>query len=233
MTRNTDVSKISRRGALATIAGAVVAGCTQHTTYSPTGFRAPIAPEFLSMYAAVPDERFPLPAIDLTQIDPVYFRQQVAHTSSHPTGTIIVDTANKFLYLTQENGMAMRYGIGVGRDGFDWSGRARIPFKRKWPTWTPPAAMIEREPELEKYRNGMEPGLENPLGARALYLFDNGVDTLYRLHGTNEPWSIGQAMSSGCIRLLNQDAIDLYNRTPNGTRVIVDHNMGPPPAPVA
>jgi lipoprotein-anchoring transpeptidase ErfK/SrfK len=125
----------------------------------------------------------------------------------------------------RENGRALRYGVGVGRDGFDWSGRAKILMKRKWPTWTPPRSMIERQPELEKYANGMPPGLDNPLGARALYLFENGRDTLYRLHGTNEPWSIGKAMSSGCIRLFNQDIIDLYDRVPRGTSVVVlEHN---------
>ena len=226
---------LTRRASFAILAGAAVAGCSATTAGLPEqGIRPAISSKYLQMYAAVPDERFPLPAIDLTKIDPVYYRQQVAYTSPHPTGTIVVDTANKFLYLTQENGMAMRYGIGVGRAGFDWGGRAVIPFKRKWPRWTPPADMIAREPELEKYRNGMEPGLDNPLGARALYLFDNGVDTLYRLHGTNEPWSIGQAMSSGCIRLLNQDAIDLYNRTPNGTRVVVEHGLpAQPQQPIA
>ena len=115
----------------------------------------------------------------------------------------------------------MRYGVGLGREGFGWDGRARIPFKRAWPTWTPPAEMIAREPELEKYRDGMEPGLDNPLGARALYLFEGRVDTLYRLHGTQEAYSIGRAVSSGCVRLLNQDIIDLYDRVPNGTEVVV------------
>jgi lipoprotein-anchoring transpeptidase ErfK/SrfK len=115
----------------------------------------------------------------------------------------------------------MRYGVGVGREGFGWNGVARIQMKREWPRWTPPAEMIARQPELEPYRRGMEPGLENPLGARALYLFQNGRDTLYRLHGTNEPRSIGSNVSSGCVRLVNQDIIDLYSRTPLGTRVVV------------
>jgi lipoprotein-anchoring transpeptidase ErfK/SrfK len=124
--------------------------------------------------------------------------------------------------------MAMRYGVGVGKAGFGWSGRAVIQYKRKWPRWTPTDNMIARDPELEQWRDGMEPGLTNPLGARALYLFENGRDTLYRIHGTNEPWSIGQAMSSGCIRLLNQDIIDLYNRIPNGNPVLVKDSSGPP-----
>ena len=115
----------------------------------------------------------------------------------------------------------MRYGVGLGRQGFEWSGRARIAWKRPWPTWTPPAEMIERQPELEEYRHGMEPGLDNPLGARALYIFEGNVDTLYRLHGTNEVWSIGKAVSSGCVRLLNQDAIDLYDRVASGSPILV------------
>lgn len=115
----------------------------------------------------------------------------------------------------------MRYGVGIGRAGFDWGGRARIATKKAWPTWTPPAEMIARQPDLEKYRDGMSPGLDNPLGARALYIFEGNRDTLYRLHGTAETWSIGKAVSSGCVRLLQQDVIDLYNRVPDGTPIIV------------
>ena len=136
-------------------------------------------------------------------------------------GTIIVDTQAKFLYYIMPDGKAMRYGIGVGREGFGWSGTARVAMKREWPTWTPPSAMIKRQPELAKFRNGMDPGLKNPLGARALYLFNKGGDTGYRLHGTPEWWTIGKAMSSGCIRLMNQDIIDLYDRAEQGAKVIV------------
>lgn len=110
---------------------------------------------------------------------------------------------------------------GVGREGFGWAGAATILHKAAWPRWTPPAEMVARDPHLEPYRHGMKPGLKNPLGARALYLFQNGRDTLYRLHGTNDPRSIGKNVSSGCIRLLNQDVIDLYRRAPVGTRVVV------------
>jgi len=118
----------------------------------------------------------------------------------------------------------MRYGVGLGRAGFSWSGRGVIQWKKKWPTWTPPAEMIEREPDLEKYsaeNGGMQPGLDNPLGARALYIFQDGEDTLYRLHGTGEASSIGKAVSSGCVRLLNQDVVDLYERVPNGSLIAV------------
>ena len=184
----------------------------------------PVDPAYVAMYRAMPEERFPIPAIDVTKIDPRYFRQEVDDPTGEAPGTIVVDTAGPFLYLVREDGLALRYGIGVGRDGFSWAGRAKILMKREWPTWTPPAEMIEREPELEQYRNGMEPGLENPLGARALYLFEGGRDTLYRIHGTNEPWSIGNAVSSGCIRLFNQDVIDLYGRVPKGTIVMVQEH---------
>lgn len=173
------------------------------------------------MYRAMPEERFPIPAVDLTKIDPLYYRQLVDYPAPDPAGTIIVDTPNRFLYLTMENGKAMRYGVGIGRAGFAWGGRAKIQYKKPWPTWTPPSEMIAREPELEKYRHGMEPSLENPLGARALYIFEGGRDTLYRLHGTSETWSIGKAVSSGCVRLLHQDVIDLYNRVPDGTPIVV------------
>jgi lipoprotein-anchoring transpeptidase ErfK/SrfK len=115
----------------------------------------------------------------------------------------------------------MRYGVGIGRDGFSWSGRARIAYKREWPTWTPPAEMIARQPELEPYRHGMAPGLDNPLGPRALYIFQGNRDTLYRLHGNPDERSIGKAVSSGCVRLLDQDVIDLYNRVPAGSPILV------------
>ncbi|ORE96598.1 ErfK/YbiS/YcfS/YnhG family protein [Stappia sp. 22II-S9-Z10] len=183
--------------------------------------RRVIPADVVAMYGPRPDERFPLPAVDLTKIEPQYWRRIVDDPTGERPGTIVVDTGARYLYLVMEGGRAMRYGVGIGRDGFSWNGEAVIPFKRQWPTWTPPAEMIAREPELEKYRNGMEPGLGNPLGARALYLFQNGRDTLYRLHGTQEAYSIGRAVSSGCVRLINQDIIDLYDRVPNGTRVVV------------
>jgi lipoprotein-anchoring transpeptidase ErfK/SrfK len=209
-------------------AGSALAGCTTavpQTRVEPVGYTRTPDPYYARMYAAIPDEKFPIPAVDVSKVDPRYLRQEVAYRTDEQPGTIIVDTRSTFLYLVRENGRALRYGVGVGRDGFDWSGRAKILMKRKWPTWTPPRSMIERQPELEKYANGMPPGLDNPLGARALYLFENGRDTLYRLHGTNEPWSIGKAVSSGCIRLFNQDIIDLYYRVPLGTAVaVLDHN---------
>lgn len=201
------------------VLASLVAGCAatgQTGTNNDSGIST-----FASMYAAMPNERFPIPALAPGQVDPKFYRQQVRYKTDEKPGTIVVDVAKRFLYLVQENGTAMRYGIGVGRQGFSWAGRARIGRKKAWPTWTPPREMIEREPDLEQYADGMEPGLDNPLGARALYVFEGNVDTLYRLHGTNEIDSIGTAVSSGCIRLLNQDIIDLYGRVPVDSEVVV------------
>lgn len=145
---------------------------------------------------------------------PQYLRQVVPYRSGETRGTIIVDTGARYLYLVLGEGRAMRYGIGVARDGFEWNGTHRITAKREWPGWTPPAEMRKRQPELPAYMPG---GINNPLGARALYI----GSTLYRLHGTTQPWSIGQKVSSGCIRLTNDDIIDLYQRASIGAKVIV------------
>ena len=173
------------------------------------------------MYAAAPEEPFPIPAVDIGKLHPEYYRRLVDYPTGERPGTIAVDTHNRFLHLVMPEGKAVRYGIGIGRQGFTWSGRGTIQFKREWPTWTPPSEMIERQPELEEYRNGMAPGLENPLGARALYIFQDGIDTLYRVHGSGDVASIGQAVSSGCVRLLHQDVIDLYNRVPVPSPIVV------------
>lgn len=188
-----------------------VAGCT-----SGGAFRI-----FTSDYGSVRDAGYQLPRIPIHQVPRQYHRQIVRYETDEKPGTIIVDTDEKFLYFVMDDNKAMRYGIGVGRAGFEWSGVARVAMKREWPTWTPPAPMIGRQPELAKWRGGMPPGLTNPLGARALYLFNRNGDTGYRLHGTPEWNSIGNAVSSGCIRLMNQDIIDLYNRTEIGAKVIV------------
>lgn len=133
-------------------------------------------------------------------------------------GTITIDTKNRYLYLSMTDGEAMRYDIGVGRDGFTWSGTAVVARRAEWPNWTPPAAMLKRRPDIPHFMKG---GIDNPLGARALYLYNGKGDTGFRIHGTNEPDSIGQAVSSGCIRLMNQDVIDLYSRVKVGTKVVV------------
>ena len=138
-------------------------------------------------------------------------------TNERP-GTITVDTQNRYLYLSLPGGRAMRYGVGVGRDGFAWRGRTHIGRKEAWPEWTPPAAMLKRRPDLPRRMSG---GEDNPLGARAMYLFSGNRDTLFRIHGSNEPWTIGQAVSSGCIRMMNDDVTDLFNRVRVGTTVVV------------
>jgi lipoprotein-anchoring transpeptidase ErfK/SrfK len=146
--------------------------------------------------------------------DPKYEKQMVDYSGSERPGTIVIDTPNKFLFLVQGDGKALRYGIGVGRPGFTWSGLKTISAKREWPDWTPPAEMLARRPDLPRHMVG---GPENPLGARAMYL----GSSLYRIHGSNEPWTIGTNVSSGCIRMRNEDVIDLYGRVNVGTRVIV------------
>lgn len=152
------------------------------------------------------------------QMDPIFLPQEVAYTGREKPGTIVIDTSAKFLYLVQEGGTARRYGVGVGKEGFSWRGSETITRKAEWPGWTPPAAMIARERAKGRILPAHMPGgPENPLGARALYL----GSTLYRIHGTNAPWTIGQAVSSGCIRMRNEDVTDLYERVKVGTRVVV------------
>lgn len=196
--------------AMAIAATAALAGCTTSNSNL-----------FVNSYKARNDGAYTLPAIPIKKVDSEYRRQIVDYDTKEKPGTIIVDTKNKFLYYVMADGKAMRYGIGVGREGFLWHGTAKVGWKKEWPTWTPPAAMIGRQPDLAKYRGGMEPGITNPLGARAMYLTRNGNDTGYRLHGSPEWWSIGGNVSSGCIRLMNQDVIDLYDRVKPGTKVIV------------
>ena len=176
---------------------------------------------FSNSYGSRKDAGYRLPSIPIQEVDHKYLRQIVKYDTRQKPGAIIVDTSARFLYFVMPRGKAMRYGIGVGRAGFEWSGTARVGLKREWPRWTPPEPMIRRQPELAKYRGGMKPGLSNPMGARALYLYNRRGDTMYRLHGTPEWRSIGKAMSSGCIRLMNQDIIDLYERADVGARVIV------------
>ncbi|WP_339073173.1 L,D-transpeptidase [Sinorhizobium meliloti] len=156
-----------------------------------------------------------------TRIDPRYRRQEVAYYGGESPGTIVVNTEERYLYYVQGDGSAVRYGIGVGEEGRTLKGRAKIGRKAEWPSWTPTANMIRRKPHLAQYAGGVSGGLHNPLGAAALYLYQGGNDTMFRLHGTNEPWTIGQAVSSGCIRLTNDDIVDLYSRTPVGATVLI------------
>jgi lipoprotein-anchoring transpeptidase ErfK/SrfK len=215
-------------------AALALAGC-ESTNPSPT-VEASLPPpqpaaeppgNFLAMYGPVTAEPFPVHGLKPTDIDPAFVRKAVDYVSREPAGTIIVDPAHHYLYFVQDGGRAIRYGVGVGREGFGWSGNATIKSKQEWPDWYPPKEMIERQPELRKSLAelqsgiGMPGGPRNPLGARAMYLWQGDKDTLFRIHGTLEPHSIGKSVSSGCIRMVNQDAIDLYARTPIGTKVVV------------
>ncbi|MFC3075880.1 L,D-transpeptidase [Shinella pollutisoli] len=200
---------ISRRGFLLG-ASALLAGCATNGNSDRAN------------YGARPDEAFPLKAIPLDKIKPELRRQEVAYETRHAAGTVVVDTPARRLYYVLGNGRAIRYGIGVGRQGYSLAGSATIGRKAEWPSWTPTPNMIRRDPKKNlKYAGGVPGGLNNPLGARALYLYQGGNDTMFRIHGTNQPWSIGQAMSSGCVRMLNQDVIDLYGRVKTGDRVYV------------
>ncbi len=179
---------------------------------------------YRTMYGPISDGGYEIPPVPVQKIEKQFLRQVVTDPTGERPGSVVVDTSNHFLYLVRESGQAIRYGVGLGRAGFEWSGRALIQWKRPWPKWTPPDEMIARDPKLEKYsvRNGgMQPGLMNPLGARALYIFQNGEDTLYRVHGSPEWWTIGKSVSSGCVRMMNQDVIDLYERVPNKTPIVV------------
>ncbi|MGO4712388.1 L,D-transpeptidase [Bradyrhizobium sp. 2TAF24] len=180
---------------------------------TPRGRRmAPMPEEEMEQQGYLPRQQAVVPAQQ--GFDPKYEKQMVSYDGRERAGTIVIDTPNKFLYLVQADGRALRYGIGVGKPGFTWSGTKTISAKREWPDWTPPAEMLKRRPDLPRHMAG---GPENPLGARAMYL----GSSLYRIHGSNEPWTIGTNVSSGCIRMRNEDVIDLYNRVNVGARVIV------------
>lgn len=173
-------------------------------------------------YGPITGEPHVVPPLDFSSIDPSLLRQEVPFRSPYKPGTIVVNVRERRLYLVQPGGRALRYAVGVGRsEALNFQGSAVIGRKEAWPRWTPTANMMRAIPQYRAYAAGMPGGIDNPLGARALYLYRNGVDTHFRLHGTNEPESIGKAVSSGCIRLFNHDIIDLYNRVPIGTPVIV------------
>jgi lipoprotein-anchoring transpeptidase ErfK/SrfK len=196
-------------------------------SFASPGFDSGFSQQSTATYAALGSDRFPVPAVDLTTIDPAFLRQTVSYMTNEPAGTVIIDTHSHYLYLVEGNGQAIRYGVGVGREGFGWSGVATIHDKQEWPDWYPPKEMIERQPEIKRQMSelqsgiGMHGGPRNPLGARAMYLWQDNKDTLFRIHGTIEPWTIGKNVSSGCIRMINQDAIDLYQRVAVGAKVIV------------
>lgn len=165
-----------------------------------------------------PDEPYDIPLVDLALMPSDMVRQTVKYNGPERPGTIVVDIDNRHLYLVQNGGDATRYGIGVGKQGYTWRGSAHVGRKGVWPNWSPTTTMVRIKPNLPRFMKG---GVDNPLGARALYLYNGGVDTLFRIHGTNEPWSIGHAVSSGCIRMLNQDILNLYERVDVGAPVVV------------
>lgn len=222
-----EVSTLSRRAlftGIASLGAMALAGCATNIGSRSLGF-GPTQPEFsdyyLQMYGPMADGGFEVPAVDLRRVPQQYLRTEVDDPTGEAPGTIVVVTSERYLYLVGEGGRAIRYGVGIGREGFTWSGRGAIGRKAMWPVWTPPVEMQQRQPETRQYAGGMPGGLDNPLGARAMYIYRDGQDTLYRLHGTREYWSIGQAVSSGCVRLINQDVIDLFGRVPVGTPILV------------
>jgi lipoprotein-anchoring transpeptidase ErfK/SrfK len=204
---------ISRRSLLAVLATTPVAACN-------TMRLGPYPHDWASWYTGltIPDKLHPIALVDRSKLKPEYLPQTVEYQGKERPGTIVVDIDNRFLYLVQEKGSAQRYGVGVGRQGFAWRGTAEVGRKAMWPDWVPTKTMVRLQPELERYAKG---GPANPLGARALYLHQDGRDIMFRIHGTNEPWTIGQQVSAGCVRLLNEDVVDLYDRVPIGTTVLV------------
>lgn len=217
-------------GSSALAAGLALPACT---TGGP-GLVAPEPePDYATIYGAVTDGGYQLPAIPYGRLEPRLLRRLVDDPTGEPPGTIVVDTSTHHLYAVQPGGKAMRYGVGLGKSGFGWAGEAEVEWKKAWPTWTPPPEMIARRPDLARYsaeNGGMPPGPENPLGARALYLFRGGRDTMYRLHGTPEWSSIGTNASSGCVRLINQDVMDLYARVTGKVPVKVRAGVAAPTA---
>ncbi|QFT57701.1 putative L,D-transpeptidase ErfK/SrfK precursor [Sulfitobacter sp. THAF37] len=224
---------MNRRTFLAAGGAVALGACARQLPQAPTA-PAPVPappPPMPAFYDAVPGEPFPVPAIPAGSIDPALWRQEVANPwPDRPRGTIVVDPDAAMLHFVETSDTATRYGVSVGAEGFAWNGTARLQFQREWPRWKVPETMIARKPELAPYsvaNGGMDPGPGNPLGARALYLFQDGIDTLYRIHGDASPRELGKAVSSGCIRMLNQDVIHLFDRSVHGAAVIVLPSMKP------
>jgi lipoprotein-anchoring transpeptidase ErfK/SrfK len=195
-----DKHRITRRGLVLGGLGSVISACTTSSDGPPIGW---------STFGTDPDK------------DPRYRRQEVAYNGGEPPGTIVVNVEERYLYYVESKGRATRYGVAVGQEGLSFKGEATIGHKEEWPSWKPTADMMERKPHLMQYADGVPGGPENPLGAAALYLYQDGRDTMFRVHGTNAPWSIGQAVSNGCIRLTNANIMELYSRAHLGTRVLV------------
>lgn len=247
-TDETLMTHVNRRTLLAGVSSAAafgLAGCVGQQ--SPIAAAIPAAPstntasatpigepgDFASMYGEMHDGKFIVPAVRQADLAPAFRRTRVAYAGKEAPGTVVVDPANHYLYHVMDGGEAMRYGVGVGREGFAWSGEATIHNKQEWPDWYPPKEMLARRPDLVKQMSqlqsgvGMPGGPDNPLGARAHYLWHDNADTYFRIHGTNEPASIGSSVSSGCIRMVNQDVMDLYQSAAVGSKVVVLGNAQP------
>ena len=195
-----DKHRITRRGLVLSGLGLLISGCRTNEDGPPIGW---------STFGSDPDA------------DPRYRRQEVAYSGSEPPGTIVVNVGERYLYYVESEGRATRYGVAVGQEGLSFKGEAKIGRKAEWPSWKPTEDMMERKPRLMQYADGIPGGPLNPLGAAALYLYQDGRDTLFRVHGTNAPWSIGHAVSNGCIRMTNANIMDLYSRAPVGAKVLV------------
>lgn len=199
-----------------------LAACVPDPSLVEAGLVEAPAPKIVEgVYSSKNDGSFTVPEVPVEKVPAEFQRQTVYYPTEEPVGTVIINPAAKHLYLVTAKNQATRYGIAVGKAGFQWSGEALITNRRPWPTWTPPPEMISRKPELAKWEKGQPGGPTNPLGARALYLTTNGVDYGYRIHGTPEWASIGKNASSGCIRMINQDVMDLYERVQDGAKVVV------------
>ena len=203
-----------RRLLIAALLSAPLAACQ-------TAQQQPAAGDSAWYIGAIPDKPHNIPLVDRRKMEAKYARQTVEYKGPEKAGSIVVDIDERMLYLVQPEGRAIRYGVGVGKQGFSWKGIASVGRKGVWPNWSPTKTMVGIKPELPRH---MEAGIDNPLGARALYLYQDGQDILFRIHGTNEPWSIGEQVSSGCVRMLNEDVADLYERVPVGTTVYVRRN---------
>ena len=204
----------------ALIACLTLAACVDPTV-GPSSTSKPLPKVDENVYVATMDSGIAVPALPVEEIPASHRRQVVKYETDQPAGTIIINPATRLLYYVVGQDKAIRYGISVGRAGFEWSGEAIVADRKPWPTWTPPKEMIARDPKLAKWENGQPGGATNPLGARAIYLTSGGKDYGYRIHGTPEWKSIGRNASSGCIRMINQDVIDLYDRLQGGEKVIV------------
>jgi lipoprotein-anchoring transpeptidase ErfK/SrfK len=219
---------LDRRGVLAAI-GLALGGCAAPRGISRAGFYPIAYPEFASAYGPILDHGHEIPALDQSKIDPALLRQLTSSPGPYRPGTIIVNVGERRLYLVRPGGAAIRYAVGVGREeALNFRGSAVIGRKAEWPRWSPTEAMIHRMPIYAHYAGGLPGGIGNPLGARALYLYRGNQDTYFRLHGTNEPETIGEKVSSGCIRLFNHDIIDLYDRVSVGAPVVVLQEAGEP-----